>query len=158
MCTDELRPSMIHASRMLIDRLLLVLIFFASAGSLYAAAESSLPSGSCDLHQYASAPPPNPPLDFDSLISACHSSPPPTCLAASLASVSSSNKRLRSAASSIIRRITSTLPCSAPPSSADAPYLSNRYHVLGPFPAGKNEVDGTASMQSTRQARSHFIY
>jgi hypothetical protein len=126
---------------MLLYCLLTALALLASA-----AVESPPSAGSCDIHQYASTLP-KPPQDFDALINACHSSPPPSCLAASISALSSSNKRLRSAAAVIIRRVTSTLPCTASPPSTDSPFLSNRYHVFGPFPAGKNEVDGAIKMQ-----------
>jgi hypothetical protein len=118
-----------------------LLIFLASSTN----AKPLHSSGSCNLNQYAAAAPSSPPQDFDTLINTCHVTSPSICLAAALPALSSNNKRLRSAAASIVKHVTSTLPCTPPPpasSHATSPFLSTRYNVFGPFPAGKNEVDG----------------
>ena len=127
--------------RLLLRAIALLLILASSAN-----AEPLHSSGSCNLNQYAAAAPSSPPKDFDALINTCHTTSPSTCLAAALPALASNNKRLRSAAAAIVKHVTSPLQCTpqqpAAPSHATSPFLSTRYNVLGPFPAGKNEVDG----------------
>ncbi len=142
----HLHSDMSHSSSPTIPPALIWLFSVISFAALStkASADSAHTYGSCDLAQYADPPHPHPPQDFDSLIDTCHSSSASSCLAASLASLPSSNKRLRAAASCIVKHMTAPLPCT--PSFAHKilpPFLSNRYNVFGPFPSGKNEVDGT---------------
>ena len=126
--------------RLLLRAIALLLILASSAN-----AEPLHSSGSCNLNQSAAAAPSSPPKDFDALISTCHTTSPAACLAAALPSLASNNKRLRSAAAAIVKHVTSPLQCTPQPaasSHATSPFLSTRYNVFGPFPAGKNEVDG----------------